>query len=33
MGDFGEGRKLARDGQTILDDANAFWPGVASPRK
>jgi hypothetical protein len=24
MGDFGEGRMLARDGQTILDDANAF---------
>jgi cysteine-rich repeat protein len=24
MGDFGKGRMLARDGQTILDDANAF---------
>jgi hypothetical protein len=24
MGDFGEGRMLARDGQTILEDANAF---------
>jgi hypothetical protein len=24
MGDYGEGRMLARDGETILDDANAF---------
>jgi hypothetical protein len=24
MGDYGEGRMLARDGQTILDDANTF---------
>jgi hypothetical protein len=24
LGDFGEGRKFARDGKTILDDANAF---------
>jgi hypothetical protein len=24
MGDFGKGRMLARDGQTILNDANAF---------
>jgi hypothetical protein len=24
MGDFGEGRMLARDGKTVLDDANAF---------
>jgi hypothetical protein len=24
MGDFGEGRRFGRDGQTVLDDANAF---------
>jgi surface protein len=24
MGDFGKGRKFARDGKTVLDDANAF---------
>jgi hypothetical protein len=24
MGDFGKGRMLARDGETVLDDANAF---------
>jgi hypothetical protein len=24
MGDFGEGRRFGRDGQTVLDDVNAF---------
>jgi hypothetical protein len=31
MGDFGKGRRFARDSKAVLDDMNAFRSGMAGP--